>query len=186
LIVLLACLGGMVIAACSSTPTGRTVASLPGTTSSANATASSSSGKNDQDIVNYTRCLRAHGLNEPDPRYVQHNGYSGLAFQVPPTTAVNQPALTACNHWIASMLAAKHAGADRQLARWLPSLVRYAQCMRSHDISMLDPGSQGELNLGHVPGISNDIGRYTPQFRAADSACRHLLPAGVHDDGTGP
>jgi hypothetical protein len=37
-----------------------------------------------------------------------------------------------------------------------------------------------------VPGISNDYGRYSPQFRAADQACRHLLPADVHDDGTGP
>jgi hypothetical protein len=136
--------------------------------------------------VNYARCLRAHGINEPDPRYVNHNGYSGLAFQVPPTSAVNQPALTACNHWVAGLEAAKRAGANQQLARWLPSLVRYAQCMRHHDIPMLDPGSEGELNLGHVPGISNDIGRYTPQFRAADSACRHLLPAGVRDDGTGP
>lgn len=27
---------------------------------------------------------------------------------------------------------------------------------------------------------------YSPQFRAADAACRHLLPAGVHNDGTGP
>jgi hypothetical protein len=163
------------------------VASLPGGTSSANAAgSSSSSSKNDQDIVNYARCLRAHGINEPDPRYVNHNGYSGLAFQVPPTSAVNQPALTACNHWVAGLEAAKRAGANQQLARWLPSLVRYAQCMRHHDIPMLDPGSEGELNLGHVPGISNDIGRYTPQFRAADSACRHLLPAGVRDDGTGP
>jgi hypothetical protein len=55
--------------------------------------------------------------------------------------------------------------------------------MRSHDIDMLDPNPQGSLNLG---GITSDFGRYSPQFRAADSACRHLLPAGVHDDGSGP
>jgi hypothetical protein len=51
---------------------------------------------------------------------------------------------------------------------------------------MLDPGPQGQLNLGDVPGITSEFGRYSPQFRAADSACRHLLPAGVRDDGTGP
>ena len=56
----------------------------------------------------------------------------------------------------------------------------------AHDIAMLDPNSFGALNLGPVPGITNDFGRYSPQFRAADAACRHLLPAGVHDDGTGP
>jgi len=58
--------------------------------------------------------------------------------------------------------------------------------MRDHDIAMLDPGPQGQLDLGNVPGITSDFGRYSPQFRAADQSCRHLLPAGVHDDGTGP
>jgi hypothetical protein len=58
--------------------------------------------------------------------------------------------------------------------------------MRGHDIGMLDPTPFGALSLGNVPGISNAFGRYSPQFRAADAACRHLLPAGVHDDGTGP
>jgi hypothetical protein len=58
--------------------------------------------------------------------------------------------------------------------------------MRSHAIAMLDPGPMGELSLGNVPGINNGIGRYSPQFHLADQACRHLLPASIHDDGTGP
>ena len=65
-------------------------------------------------------------------------------------------------------------------------MLNFTRCMRARDIAMLDPTSYGELNLGRVPGISGDFGRYSPQFRAADAACRHLLPAGVHDDGTGP
>jgi hypothetical protein len=80
----------------------------------------------------------------------------------------------------------KAAGAASQTRVNLPALTRYAQCMRDHDISMLDPGPQGQLNLGNVPGITSDFGRYSPQFRAADQACRHLLPAGVQDDGSGP
>jgi hypothetical protein len=59
--------------------------------------------------------------------------------------------------------------------------------MRAHDITMLDPNAQGQLNLGTVPGMaSNDFGRYSPQFRSADATCRHLLPPGVTDDGSGP
>ena len=126
----------------------------------------------------------AHGINEPDP--TTHTGHAGLSLDIPADTPANQPALSACNHFIAKFVAAKEAGANRQLARWLPSLVRYASCMRSHDIDMLDPGPQGQLNLGNVPGITSDFGRYSPQFRAADAVCRHLLPRGVHDDGTGP
>ena len=65
-------------------------------------------------------------------------------------------------------------------------MLSFTRCMRAHDIAMLDPTSFGALNLGRVPGISSDFGRYSPQFRAADVGCRHLLPADVHDDGTGP
>jgi hypothetical protein len=179
---------GTTAAACSSHPTGRTVASLPGSSSSANAAsaASSSQSSYDQDIVHYTRCLRSHGVNEPDPVNETHNGHTGLSFALPPATAANRPALNVCNHFIANLEAAKAAGASHELTSWMPHLVRYAACMRNHDVPMLDPGPQGQLNLGHVPSISSDFGRYSPQFRAADSACRHLLPAGVHDDGTGP
>jgi hypothetical protein len=80
----------------------------------------------------------------------------------------------------------KASGAAGQTAANLPALTHWAQCMRDHDIAMLDPGPQGQLDLGNVPGITSDFGRYSPQFRAADHACRYLLPAGVNDDGTGP
>ena len=177
---------GALASACASGTSGRSVASLPGHGGSqtAAATVMPSESQFDRDAVAYARCLRAHGVNEPDP--APRPGHSGLSFQVPPATAANRAALAACNHFVAKIFAAKQAGANHQLARWLPSLVRYAACMRAHDISMLDPGPQGQLNLGNVPGITSDFGRYSPQFRAADAACRHLLPAGVHDDGTGP
>ena len=178
---------GLTAAACSSRPAGRTVASLPGNSSAhASSATSSSQGTYDQDIVRYTHCLRSHGVNEPDPVNEMRNGHTGLSFAVPPPTAANQAAMSTCGHFIANLMAAKQAGANRELTRWMPSLVRYASCMRNHDVPMLDPGPQGQLNLGNVPGISSDFGRYSPQFRAADSACRPLLPAGVRDDGTGP
>ena len=183
---LLCGLFGLIASACSSSPAGRTVASLPGTASDHLSAASSSQGAYDEDIVHYTRCLRSHGVNEPDPVNETRNGHTGLSFEFPPSTPANQAALSACSHFIANLVAAKQAGANQELTHWLPALVRYASCMRNHDVPMLDPGPQGQLNLGNVPGITSDFGRYSPQFRTADSACRHLLPAGVHDDGTGP
>ncbi len=80
----------------------------------------------------------------------------------------------------------KNANAAAQAAPLMPALTRYARCMRAHDINMLDPTREGDLNLGRVPGVPKRFGRYSPQFRAADAACRHFLPASVHDDGTGP
>jgi hypothetical protein len=177
---------GTAAAACSSGAPPRQVASLPGHTGTTVAlgSASSSLSQENQAFVDYARCLRSHGVNEPDP--APRPGHVGLSVQVPSPTAVNRGALAACNHFMAKTIATKEAGASRELALWLPSLLRYAACMRSHDIPMLDPGPQGQLNLGNVPGITSDFGRYSPQFRAADAACRHLLPAAVHDDGTGP
>jgi hypothetical protein len=170
-------------AACTSPPATPGVAHLSGPSGTGTST-TLSSNQADQDFVDFARCLRARGVNEPDPAH--RPGHVGLSVEIPPAGPSTNAALTACNHFIAPIMQMKQAHAQQELASWLPALTRYAQCMRSHDIAMLDPGSQGQLNLGNVPGITNDFGRYSPQFRAADRACRHLLPAGVHDDGTGP
>ena len=113
-------------------------------------------------------------------------GHQGLSIDLPTRDSSTHAAYAACNHFIARVEQAKAAGASTGAASNLQALTNYAQCMRSHDIDMLDPTPQGQLNLGNVPGITSDFGRYSPQFRAADAACRHLLPAGVRDDGTGP
>ncbi len=181
-------LAGGVLAACSSGRAAPGVASLAGhgQGSATQSTLSSQqmAAQGDTDFINFAHCLRSHGVNEPDPYH--RPGHSGLTIVVPTPNSHNRAALAACNHFIAKITATKEGNASRQLASWLPALTRYAVCMRSHDIDMLDPGPQGQLNLGTVPGITSDFGRYSPQFRAADGACRHLLPAGVHDDGTGP
>ena len=174
---------GVAAAACSATPAD-TVAHLPGQTTGVPAVGALTAAQSDQDMVAFARCLRAHGVAEPDPSH--RPGHVGLSVQIPTPGPGTNAALTACNHFIQPIAQMKEAGARQQLAAWLPQLTRYAECMRSHDISMLDPDAQGSLNLGNVPGISSAFGRYSPQFRSADSACRHLLPAAVHDDGTGP
>lgn len=162
------------VAACSGgTPAGRQVASTKLT-----------QAQSDKDMVDFARCMRANGAAMPDPFH--RPGHDGLSIDVPAQTAANRPAFAACNHFIAPIVQMKNAHAQSVMAPLIPALTRYARCMRGHDIGMLDPTAEGELNLGNVPGITNDFGRYSPQFRAADTACRHFLPASVHDDGTGP
>jgi hypothetical protein len=147
--------------------------------------AGQSMSQGDQEMVSFTRCMRTHGVQMSDPYH--RPGNTGLTLNFPTQDAATRPAFAACNHFIASLEQAKAAGAAAQAAPNLPALTRYAECMRAHDINMLDPNAQGQLNLGNVPGMANnDFGRYSPQFRSADAACRHLLPAGVTDDGSGP
>jgi hypothetical protein len=174
-------------AACSSSAAGPQVASLGGHHGATAGPPRLTTAQSDRDMLNYTRCMRAHGVNMPDP--VHRPGHAGLSLvfagstPAPNTRAAN----AACTHWIGPIIQAKKAGAAAAMSpARLAKLADYARCIRAHDIPMLDPTSFGALNLGTVPGISSDFGRSSPQFRAADAACRHLLPAGVHDNGTGP
>jgi hypothetical protein len=139
--------------------------------------------QSDQDMVNFARCMRAHGVQMSDPFHIPGHG---LSINLPTRDSATSAAWGACNHFIAKIEQIKEAAGASWAAANLPALTRYAQCMRSHDIPMLDPTADGGLGLGNVPGITSDFGRYSPQFRAADQACRHLLPPSVHDDGTGP
>jgi hypothetical protein len=187
--VLLAVVGtGLLGSACSSGSPTRSVASLPGhaggPAQAAALSGDQGAAQSDRDMVAFARCMRSHGVAMSDPAHVP--GHQGLSIQLPPQDATTLTGYHACNHFIAGIVQAKAAHGAQETAPHLQALTNYAQCMRDHDIDMLDPTSQGSLNLGNVPGITDDFGRYSPQFRHADSACRHLLPAGVHDDGTGP
>ena len=145
----------------------------------------------DRAFLAFTACMRQHGVHMGDPYH--RAGHSGLTLDFPAKTPAMLRAYSHCGHLIASVMAMKEAGmAARQHAMTYQQaqalhlgLVRYAQCMRSHGIPMLDPDSNGNLDLGNVPGIGS-VGRYTSQFRRADHSCRSLLPAGVSDNGTGP
>ena len=141
--------------------------------------------QSDLDMVHFTQCMRSHGVAMSDPYH--QPGHAGLSINMPTQDSATRPAYAACMHFIQPIIQAKEAGAAAQLSpARLAALTRYAECMRSRDINMLDPTTSGELSLGNVPGITSDFGRYSPQFRAADTACRHFLPAGVQDNGTGP
>jgi hypothetical protein len=177
-------LAGLLLAACSSGGGPASVASLAGHSATTQANGPLTVAQSDQLFVDFTRCLRAHGVDTPDPFH--RPGHAGLSISIPPPGPSTNGALAACNHIITPVVQMKQAHAQQELASWLPGLTHYAECMRAHQIAMLDPGSMGQLNLGSVPGIDNGFGRYSPQFRAADATCRHLLPAAIHDDGTGP
>ena len=172
--------------ACSSSASGPQVASLGGHHGGRAAGQQLTQAQSDRDMVNFARCMRAHGVAMPDP--VHEPGHAGLTLQFPSATPSPgmRAANTACQHFIGPIIAAKQAGGAAISAPRLAKLTDYARCMRAHDIPMLDPDRFGDLNLGNPPGVSSDFGRYSPQFRSADTACRHLLPAGIRDNGTGP
>ena len=52
----------------------------------------------------------------------------------------------------------------------------YSRCMRAHGITKFpDPDIHGNLGLNAGPGTGIDPN--SPQYKAADQACKHLMPA---------
>jgi hypothetical protein len=141
--------------------------------------------RSDHAMVQFAHCMRAHGLNMPDPYH--RRGHQGLSVELPPQGPATSDAYKACIQFLKPAIELKQQAAAQTITPAIRlGLVRYAECMRSRGVPMLDPNAEGQLNLGNVPGMTNGFGRYTPQFRVADHDCRHLLPAGIPDNGTGP
>lgn len=146
--------------------------------------------RGDQAFLQFTACMRRHGVHMADP---YHRAGHGLTLDLPERTPATTRAYSSCDHLIAFVEAMKAAGMQardsamsypQRLARQ-QGLLHYARCMRAHAIPMLDPDANGNLSLGNVPGAA-PTGRYTPLFRSADRVCRALLPSGVADNGSGP
>ena len=136
-------------------------------------------------MIEFARCMRAHGINMPDPFH--RPGHEGLSIELPQQGPATTDAYKACGQFLQPTIELKQQAAAQTITPAMRlGLTHYAQCMRTHAVPMLDPGPQGQLDLGNVPGISNGFGRYSPQFRSADHECRHLLPANIPDNGTGP
>jgi hypothetical protein len=178
-------IAGVIVAGCGGGSVAPTVASLPGRSGSSGPRSTPLTvAQSDADMVEFARCMRAHGVQMSDP--LHRPGHTGLSIDLPTQDAASASAYAACHQFIQKIVVAKQRAAAATAAPVLAALTTYAQCMRAHDIGMLDPTQEGQVNLGDVPGITGDFGRYSPQFRQADAACRHGLPASIHDDGTGP
>lgn len=162
-----------------------TLACCGGTSTVGTSSESAAALRSDRGMVQFARCMRAHGIDMPDP--FRRPGHEGLTIELPEQGPATRAAYNACGRYLQATIELKQGAAEQRITPAVRlGLIHYAECMRSRAIAMLDPDPMGQLALGNVPGISNGLGRYTPQFRIADQACRHLLPASVHDDGSGP
>ena len=93
----------LLAAACSSASSGPQVASLGGHHGSAAGPGTLTQAQADRDVVDFARCMRAHGVAVPDPAHVP--GHSGLSIQLPPTPP--PAANAACQHFLRPIIQAK-------------------------------------------------------------------------------
>jgi len=122
----------------------------------------------------YAKCMRSQGIpNYPDPS-VQDNAHNkGVGFSMPSGIDQHSPQFQS-----AAKLCQQHTGfghiSAAQMQQGMNAALKYAECMRSHEISNYpDPVEKGTniaLNFG---GDTNSA-----KYKAADRACQGLMPGG--------
>ena len=155
----LAILGIVVLAACSS-----------GTT---NASGNSSTSTAYQKALAYARCIRAHGIPDyPDPnsrgQFIVQNG-SALPSV---SAAVANAAAKACQKLLPPSMARGPLSGSSGHGPDTSGQLKFSECMRSHgEPSYPDPASNGSVTL------PSGMNAESPQFQNAEKACQSLMPS---------
>jgi hypothetical protein len=150
-----------------------------GSSSSTATAAAAGSGSNSaaryQARLKLAKCMRSHGINVPDP---SANGGppagGGGAFQQIRSNPNFRTAIQACQKLIGQSFGFANLTAT-QRAQFQQDAVKFAECMRAHNIDIPDPTSNGAGGLGIFRSIS-PTERNSPSFQTAIKACQSNLP----------
>jgi hypothetical protein len=139
---------------------------------------------NPQKVVAYANCLRSHGvtgvsvgsggaitINYQNMHMSTSGGGLPTGISLPPAI---ESAAKACRGLApgGSRIAAPNQAQQEQS---LQQGLKYAACIRKHGIPNLpDPSSNDTFNLS-----GTGINPRSPQFEAAEQACKSLLPANI-------
>jgi hypothetical protein len=140
-------------------------------------------------VLALAQCMRGHGVPSfPDPDAAGSytltsngsiEGAGGSSVDINSSQA--QAAYGHCRHLLPggpsiSQLEQKQQQEQQQQEKALPALLKWEQCVRSHGVPNFNLGLGGQ---SPAPGNSGAFNPNSPQFQAAQRACRHLLPPGV-------
>jgi hypothetical protein len=122
----------------------------------------------------YSQCMRSNGVaNYPDPNaqgQIPGNPSNGVDYSSPQFAH----AIKTCGKWRGIPMTAQ------QIRQSLSHFLKYDACMRSHGITnQPDPVTAFG---GVMQGIPNDAN--SPQYTAADQACRSLEPGAASGGGS--
>lgn len=167
------------LAACSAptaTPDG--VASLASDSPAADGSAEPSASLDFEAAqLAFAECMRDHGIDMPDPDTA--GGAGGGSVQIGGRGEDRdefQAAMEDCDQFL------EQAGNLRGETdpEMLDKMVEFAQCMRENGIDMPDPQADGGIMVqrsadGNVSSSAGDIDPSSPEFQAAEEACRPIL-----------
>ena len=151
--------------------------SSPSTTSATAASGSTtSSSARYQARLNLAKCLRGHGVNVPDPspNGGPAGGGGGGFFRTARSSPNFQSAMQACAQYRRQANPAANLS-PAQRAQYQQALVKFAQCMRAHNVNIPDPTTSAGGGFGIFRQIPSSE-RNGPAFRTAAQACSTNLP----------
>jgi hypothetical protein len=155
-----------------------------------NGTGAASAGEEDkafEGALKFSKCMRDHGVDFPDPKRVGKGGISiggpggvGSGKRIKVGDPKMKAAEAACRKYM------NFGGGGPQMspaeqARLQDAFFAYARCMRSKGVDMPDPkvSSQGvQMRVEAGPsgnGAPKGPGAESPAFKAADTSCHHFL-----------
>jgi hypothetical protein len=133
-------------------------------------TTTAAKANEEQQLLQFTKCMREHGVNMADPT-VDANG--NLRLQPPtgsdqPSQAEMQKARDACEQYLQGVTQG-FTGQNQTESR--DALLKYAQCMRKNGYDMPDPDFSDSANpFGGAVDLDD------PTFKKANEACQGNLP----------
>jgi hypothetical protein len=152
----------LTVAGCGGGDRGGGVASLGGS-ATPTTNASGSEGDDLSQALVFTRCMRQHGYDMPDPQIEGNN----VGLQLPNYEGQRAPKFQAA--WQACRRYAPNGGQpERPSAEDRQQALAFARCMRQHGIDLPDPRiTADDVDQQGPPGMRKD----DPRLRAAEQAC---------------
>jgi hypothetical protein len=126
----------------------------------------------------YSACMRSHGVpNFPDP-----NSNGGIKLDSTRGLDRSSPQFESAEEACKSLLPDGGRPDPQTASQEQVALLRLARCMRSHGVpNFPDPQPDGET----VQAMPDDVDTRSPQFMAAERACRELVPGLFGNGATG-
>src|SRR3954467_15058182 len=134
------------------------------------ASAQTQEAKNRKAMLDFARCMRANGVDMPDPQF--NGGRVTQRMKAPKNPEKMQAAERACEKY-RKQIKAPELSAD-QKAEFKKAALANARCMREHGIDFPDPqfGSDGGARVK----IDKRLNPEGAKFQAALKACQKTMP----------
>ena len=130
-----------------------------------------------QAALAYAQCMRTHGVPAFTDPVIANSHSIELGKGGDPSSPQYKSANAACEHLLPN---GGSGPTPIQLRQALAQDIKFAKCMRSHGLpNFPDPKeTSGGITFGNGNGPQPGVQKGSPQFRAAQAACRRYCQAG--------